>query len=305
MKKLLLILFIVLLGLGSLVLFQTQSKIPGKNNKLQIVASFYPMAFFVSQIAGNKADVFNITPASAEPHDYEPTTQDIARIQDSNMLVLNGGKLEAWGDKIKDQLKGSKVLVITAGEGLASQNLTENGQAIQDPHVWQNPILAKKEVLSIEKGLEKVDPQNTLYYQANAKKLENRLDQLDQEYKSGLVSCKLKDFVTSHAAFGYLATRYGLNQVAISGVSPDAEPSSQKLAEIANLVKKEHIDVIFFESLVSPKLSDTIAHETGARTLVLDPLEGIPQEEVNKGANYFSIMRQNLSNLQTALQCNK
>ncbi|MGH7246160.1 MAG: metal ABC transporter substrate-binding protein [Candidatus Levyibacteriota bacterium] len=304
MKKLALFLLglIVILFIVFAVRNNTMQQSSGK---LQVAASFYPMYFFGSQIGGDKVSVFNITPASAEPHDYEPTTQDVARINNSKMLILNGGKLEAWGDKIKDQLKGTDVLIVTAGEGLADREINEDGQNIQDPHVWQNPILAKKEAAVVEKGFEKIDPKDETYFQANLQKLNTELDTLNSEYKNGLVSCKLKDFVTSHAAFGYMAQQYGINQVAISGVSPDEEPSSQKLADIANLVKKESIKVVFFESLVSPKLSDTIATETGAKALVLDPLEGIPQKAADTGANYFSIMRQNLSNLQEALQCSK
>ncbi len=307
MKRNVLIIFIVVILViaGILSLKNKETPSSPSNKKIQVVASFYPMYFFASQIGGDKVNVFNITPASAEPHDYEPTTQDIAKINNSNMLVLNGGKLEAWGDKIKDQLQGTNVLIVTAGEGLADRTINENGTTIQDPHVWQNPLLAKKEVAKIEQGFEKIDPADTSYFQANAKKLNGELDQLNEEFKKGLASCQKKDFVTSHAAFGYLAAQYGINQVAISGVSPDEEPSSQKLAEISDLVKKENIKIIFFESLVRQKLSQTIASETGARTMVLDPIEGISDDDLKAGHNYLTVMRDNLSALQTALQCNK
>ncbi|HSW97833.1 MAG TPA: zinc ABC transporter substrate-binding protein [Candidatus Saccharimonadales bacterium] len=310
MKKINITIIIVILALAG---FYVGNKIvnnkpsvetPG-NLSLHIVTSFYPMYFFASQIAGDKADVYNVTPASAEPHDYEPTTQDIARIENSNLLVLNGGKLEAWGDKVKDTLQGSDVNVVTAGEGLADRTIEEEGKTIQDPHVWLDPILAKKEVAKITVALIAVDPKDTAYFQKNEKVLNTKLDMLNQSYKIGLTSCQKKDIVTSHAAFGYLGAQYGLNQVAISGVSPDEEPSAQKLAELADFVKKNDIKVIFFESLVSPKLSQTIANETGSQTLVLDPIEGIPEEQLKQGENYFTIMKQNLINLQTALKCSK
>ena len=306
MNKIFLVSLIIIVGLGGLLFLNNSTKINSSSNgKLQVTTSFYPMYFFASLIGGDKANVFNITPAASEPHDYEPTTQDIARISRSNMLILNGGKLEAWGDKIKDQLQGTNVVIVTAGDGLANKQINENGQMIQDPHVWQNPLLAKKEVEAIEKGFEKINPKDASYFQANAKKLEGELDQLDVEFKQGLASCQKKDFVTSHAAFGYLAAQYGINQVAISGVSPDEEPSSQKLAEITDLVKKENIKIIFFESLVSPKLSLTIAQETGATAMVLDPIEGISDDNLKAGKNYLTVMRDNLSNLQIALQCSK
>ena len=220
MNKKLLFIFGVLLIIiiGFFALAKLSKNLPVTNGKIKVSASFYPMYFFASQIGGDKADVFNITPADAEPHDYEPTTQDVVRINQSNMLVLNGGKLEPWGSKVQDQLQGTNVLIVTAGGGLANKEISENGQKIQDPHIWLDPNLAKTEVARIEKGFEKVDPKDAIYFQANAKKLFQQLDDLNQEYKKGLASCKQTDFVTSHAAFGYLAAQYGIHQIPISGV---------------------------------------------------------------------------------------
>ena len=305
MKKIVVIILLVITFFAGYFFIKKNSIQKISNGKLQVVASFYPMYYFASEIGGDHAQVMNITPASAEPHDYEPTTQDIARIQHADMLVLNGGKLEAWGDKIQEQLQGTKAILVIAGDAFANRNLNENGKNIQDPHVWLDPILAKQEVAAVEKGFEKADPKDTEYFRENATKLNAKLDELDAEFKKGLASCTQKDFVTSHAAFGYLAARYGINQVAISGVSPDEEPSAQKLAETANLVKQKHISVIFFESLISPKLSQTIAQEAGAKTLVLDPIEGISEDDIKAGHTYLTVMRNNLTNLETALQCKK
>ena len=303
-KKLILLLGILILAFASVLLFNFGSTKKVSDGKLQVTASFYPMYFFASRIGGDKANVISITPASAEPHDYEPTTQDLVSIQNSNMLVLNGGALEAWGNKIKGQLPAN-VLVVTAGEGLANKQLNENGQTIQDPHIWLDPILAKKEIAVIERGFEKIDPKDSVYFQANAQKLNNDLDGLNTEYSHAFTNCAQTDFITSHAAFGYLGAQYGINQIPISGVSPDEEPSTQKLVEITNLVKAKNIKVIFFESLISPKLSDTIAHEAGAKAMVLDPIEGVTKDGLATGQNYLTIMRQNLNNLQIALQCQK
>ncbi|MBU1000386.1 zinc ABC transporter substrate-binding protein [Patescibacteria group bacterium] len=270
--------------------------------KLQVTVSFYPLYFFSSQIGGDKAEVRNITPAGSEPHDHEPTTQDIARIENSNMLVLNGA-VETWGDKIKDNLKGKNVKIVIAGENLFIKELVKNGEKIQDPHVWLDPQLAKKQVQKITEGYVEIDPANTIYYQDNQKKLNQKLDDLDNQIKLGLKLCKQKDIITSHAAFAYLTARYGLNQVAISGLSPNAEPSAQRLVEIANFVKQNNIKYIFFEKLVSPKLSETIANEVGAETLLLDPIEGLSNEDMKRGKDYFTVMQENLKNLQTALEC--
>ncbi len=272
------------------------------SSKLQITASFYPLYFFASQIAGDRAQVYNITPAGAEPHDYEPTPQDIVRIENSQILILNGA-VEAWGDKIRDSLQGKKTLVVVAGQGILNRQLTEEGKTSTDPHVWLDPKLAKIEIARILDGLNKIDPTNKNIYSQNASTLNSKLDDLDKSFKQGLASCQKKDIVTSHAAFAYMGKEYGLNQVAIAGISPDEEPSAQKMAEISDFVKKNDIKYIFFESLVSPKLSETIAQETGAKTLVLDPLEGIPEKDMQKGVDYFSIMKNNLKNLQIALEC--
>ncbi len=285
-------------------LFKQSASAPKTANKIQVTTSFYPLYFFASQIAGDKADVKNITPSGSEPHDYEPTAQDIARIEKSSMLILNGG-VEAWGDKIKSNLSGTNVKIIVAGDGLLSKQLTEAGQTAVDPHVWLDPTLAKKEVQKITDGYIAIDPTNTTYYQDNEKQLDTKLDDLDAKYKAGLQNCQNKDIITSHAAFAYLGAHYGLNQVAISGLSPDAEPSAQQLADVVNFAKAHNVKYIFFESLISPKLSETIATEVGAKTLVLDPIEGISDDDIAQGKNYLTVMEDNLKNLQTALQCSQ
>jgi zinc transport system substrate-binding protein len=297
------IIVIFLLALVGYVLFVILPKESiSKKDKLRVTASFYPLYYFATQIAGDKAEVVNITPAGAEPHDYELTAQDIARIESSDLLILNGGNLEAWGDKIKDELAGQHTIIVIVGKDLIDKQL-QKGKTIQDPHIWLSPPLAKQEVQKIAQGFIQSDPANASFYQSNAQFLENKLDALDKEYREGLRSCVSHDIVTSHAAFGYLADRYHLNQIAIAGVSPDEEPSTKKLAEVSDLVKAKGIKAIFFESLISPKLSETIANETGAKTLVLDPIEGISNNDLKAGKNYFTQMEANLHNLRIALQC--
>ncbi len=275
-----------------------------ESSKLRVAASFYPVYFFTSEVGGDKAEVKNITPAGSEPHDFEPSAQDIAKIENSRMLVLNGG-VEAWADKIRETLKGKNVLIVVAGEGLLTKKLTENGEKMKDPHIWLDPILAKKEASKITEGFGKIDPGNNFYYRENEKKLDEKLARLDQKYKEGLHNCKQKDIITSHAAFGYLASRYGLNQVSIAGLSPDEEPSAKQLAKVAKFAKEHNVKYIFFEKLVSPKLSETITREIGANTLVLDPIEGLSDDEIKQGKNYFTVMEENLKNLQIALECSK
>jgi len=279
--------------------------------KIRVTTSFYPLYFFAAAIGGDKADVFNVTPAGAEPHDYEPTAQDIVRIEQSKLLILNGVHLEPWGEKVKSELQGKHTVIVSAGEDLGIRELNENGAAIYgeqsrtiiDPHVWLDPLLAKKEAEKIAQGYAAADPNNARYYEENLKALEKALDELDKQYREGLNACKKQDIVTSHAAFGYLAQEYHLNQLAIAGLSPDAEPSPARLVEIAKFVDKNNIKYIFFESLVSPKLSQAIADETGAQTLVLNPIEGLSDEELKQGKSYITEMQNNLENLRIALEC--
>lgn len=294
MRKVYLILILVIV-LVFIFAFVNQPQTKTNSNKLQVTASFYPLYFFASQIGGDKAEVKNITPAGVEPHDYDPSTQDIARIENGNMLILNGG-VEAWGDKIKDNLKGKDVKIILAGEGLLTK---------EDPHIWLSPNLAKKEVAKITDSYISIDPANEDYYKNNEKNLNAKLDQLNTSYKTALANCQSKNIITSHAAFSYLAEQYGLKQIAISGLSPDEEPSAQQLIDVANFAKQNNVKYIFFETLISPKLSETIANEIGAKTLVLDPIEGISDDDIKQGKNYFTVMEDNLKNLQTALQCSK
>lgn len=273
-----------------------------KNQKLQVITSFYPLFYFSSEIAGNLADVGNITPSGAEPHDYEPTSGDMARIEKSDLLILNGG-VEAWGEKIKETLKGGNTAVVTAGEDLISAQTGDASQKVADPHVWLDPSLAKVEVNKIAGGFEATDTKNSGSYRKNAQDLETKLDLLDAEFRIGLANCREKDIFTSHAAFGYLTKAYGLKQVALAGLSPDAEPSAKDLVNITRLAKDKNIQYIFFESLVSPKLSETVAGEIGAKILVLDPMEGLSDDSIKSGNNYFTVMRKNLANLRLALQC--
>jgi zinc transport system substrate-binding protein len=293
-KKIIIIIGVVVLLCIGVVLAVVVEAPKLQSKGIKVSTSFYPLYFFAKQIGMDRADVNNITPAGAEPHDYEPTGQDIAQIEKSKLLILNG-LLEPWADSIKTTLD-SNTKVITISDGIVKKGGL-------DSHIWLNPVLAKEMVDKIAQGFIEVDAENKAYYQANADILKTKLDDLDKEFKQGLSNCTSKSIVTSHAAFGYLANAYGLQQVSIAGFSPGAEPSAKQLADVARFVKANNIKYIFFESLVSPKLSDTIAKETGATTLVLDPIEGLSDVQISAGEDYFTKMRENLNNLMGALHC--
>lgn len=293
-------LIILMVGLFAFLLnFISKQPLYNQNHsRLQIVTSFYPLYFFTTQITQTKADVHNITPAGAEPHDHEPTTKDMAKIENSDILIINGAKFEGWAEKIKDTINKQSTTILNISENLESKDIIGT-----DPHFWLDPVLAKKEVEMITNKIIEKDPANQEFYLKNSQALIEKLTNLDNQFKSELANCQTREIVTSHFAFGYLAHEYNLNQTSVSGLSPDEEPSPKKLAEIAKFAQDNKIKYIFFESLVSPKLADTIAQEIGAKTLVLNPIEGITPSEISEGKNYFTEMQNNLINLKIALQC--
>jgi zinc transport system substrate-binding protein len=291
--------------------FENDSGPPPLADKVRVTASFYSMAEFARQVGGDKVEVSTLVAPGVEPHDYDPTPQDIAGVHESRVFIYNGAGLEPWADKIGDELRSNGVVVVDASDGLSlmSKDAAEAGESSAgssnfDPHVWLDPVLAGQEADRIKEGLIQADPQNRDAYEANAASFKGRLDELDDAYRNYLAGCSRRDIVVSHQAFKYLASRYNLNVVAISGLSPDEEPSPQKLAEVAEFARAGDVHFIFFETLVSPRLSDTIASEVGARTLVFNPLEGLTDEEIARGEDYLSVQRENLENLRTALDCN-
>jgi len=214
------------------------------------------------------------------------------------------GVVEPWLQKVQKDFTEKKIPVLTTGDGLFSLEARgEGGRLLQDPHIWLSPRLAKRLVERIRDVLIQKDGEHGEQYRLRTETLIERLTDLDERFVRGLAGCGEQSFVTAHAAFGYLAADYGLTQMGIAGLSPDAEPTAQALAEIAQVAKSHKIPYIFFETLTSSKLSDTIAHEIGARTLVLNPLEGLSEEEVKGGKTYFTEMQQNLDHLRLALAC--
>ncbi|MBI4239818.1 zinc ABC transporter substrate-binding protein [Candidatus Uhrbacteria bacterium] len=297
-------LMVVVVGIWlSLRNSKTSQQAEKQTETLRIATSFYPLQFIVSEIAQGKAEVYNLVPPGAEPHDYELTSGDMVQVEKSDLVFILGSGFEPWEDTLRDTIQKDMARVVAVGEGLIDREMVEDDTPVRDPHIWLSPKLAKKMTQTIMNILEQHDPAHRAEYKKNATDLERRFDGLHSSFVELLSSCTKKEFVTSHEAFGYLARDYGLTQIAIAGLSPDEEPSPRELANIADYVKKNTINVIFFETLVSPKLAETIAKETGAQTRVLNPLEGLSKEEIEEGKNYFTEMRQNLNNMREALQC--
>jgi zinc transport system substrate-binding protein len=267
-----------------------------KSSKIHVAASFYPLYEFAKQVGGDKVEVTNVTPVGAEPHDYEPSPRTVADVSQSDVFIYNGGTLEPWADKV---LADYHHTAIKGSDGIPLAT-NEDGK---DPHYWLDPTLAAQTVDAIRDGLGKADPANKEYYTQQAAAYTLQLQRLHAQIREGLASCDSRTVVTSHQAFAYFGTRYNLTIVPIAGLSPDAEPSAAKLADVAKLVRDQHVTYIFFESLVSPRLAATIAQETGAKTAMFDPVEGLSNDAQAQGKNYISVQRDNLAALRTALAC--
>lgn len=281
---------------------------------LKVMASFYPMYDFAAKIGGDKAEVITLVPSGTEPHDWEPAAADIRNLEEADLFIYSGAGMEYWVDDVLASLDNKNLISVEASKGVALRDghshsheeeegagePEEEGQ--YDPHVWLSPLNAEKEMENIKNAYIKADPDNRDYYEANYELYASRFADLNQKFKDTLSSLPNKDIVVSHEAFGYLCDAYGLNQVGIEGLSPDSEPSPARMAEIIDFVRANHVRVIFFEELVSPKVAETIAKETGSSVQVLNPLEGLSDEELESGADYFSVMEENLKQLEAALK---
>lgn len=272
--------------------------------EITVVASFYPLAEFAARVGGDRVRVVNITPSGTEPHEYEPTPLDIAGVYKAKVFLYNGNGIDGWADRLADDIRSKGVIVSRMSDqvDVLETDIGDEEEAY-DPHIWLDPRNAQKIVGLIAKLLTDADPDGARVYEANRDAYIQTLMELDQAYRSGLEQCDSRTIVTTHNAFRYLARRYALDTEYILGLSPDDDPSPRRLAEIADLAKARGIRVIFFETLVSPRIAQTIANEIGAETLVLNPLEGLTDEELRAGKDYVSVMLENLNNLKTALAC--
>ncbi len=250
------------------------------------MAGLYPLAFAAEEIRGAEVEVTNLTPAGSEPHDLELSPREVERILEADLVLYVG---ERFQPAIEEAVAGSDVPAIDALEDL---ELRADGGV--DPHVWLDPTLFAQVVdrIAVELG-----------DGTGGRHLVTRLSALDDAYQIGLADCDRRELVTTHDAFGYLADRYDLEVIPITGLSPEAEPSPQDLEAVAELVEARGVTTVFTEPLLSPEVGETVAREAGATTAVLDPLEGLTEEQIDRGEDYFSVMEANLDALREGLGC--
>lgn len=272
----------------------SQSEVSGK---LKVASSFYPIDQFVRKVGGDVIESTLIIPVGVEPHDYEPTIKDLQRVSSADVLVYNDLGLENWITKINipDKIDASKGLNVSYAD---KRNMTF------DPHVWLDPLLAKKQVENIRDGLIMIDPNNKDTYINNAKNFLNELDNLNEKTITDLESCKKKDFIAFHNSFSYFAKRYGLNQHSISGTNPEVEITPSRLTEIINVAKTFGLRVIYSEEFVDSRQAAVVAQEIpDGKVLVLSPLEGLTKDEQDAGIGYIDKMNENIKNLMVGLEC--
>lgn len=263
------------------------------NGKLKVYTSFYAIYDFVNKIGGDKIELTNVVPTGTEPHDWEPAIKDMASFENCDILFYNGAGMESWIEKVQSSVSNN-LEYVELSDGIADENAS-------DPHIWLSPANAKLMAERIAEVLSQADTENAAYYGNNLSDFEQKLDELDKNYKTLTTSFKNKDIVVSHEAYSYLCSEYGLNQVSIDGISADSEPSPEKMKQLVNYINDNNIKYIFFEELLSPKTAQTLATETGAQLLPLNPFEGLTDDEIAAGEDYISVMEENLNNINTAL----
>ena len=281
------------------------------NKKITVAATFYPLYDLTKSIIGDNAVIYSIIPAGVEPHDYEPNPSDIKKIASSDVFVTMGiefAEIEENLLKINPDVK-----IIPASTGVILLNTPKENTAEEeyestrvkhestgmDPHIWLSPKNAEIMAANIINGLVDADPSNAEEYLKNGDELRNNLNKLDTEFKEALSSCSKNVVLVNHNAFSYLAKEYGFSTVAISGLEPETEPTPKQLAELIENAEEHQLKYVFYEELVDSRIADTIAEEVGAKTLMLNPLEGT----TDPNATYISLMRENLNNLKIALEC--
>ena len=279
---------------------------------LEVAAAFYPLEYVAAEVGGRHVSVTNITPPGGESHDLELSARDAASLRAVDLVVYLDGFAPALDDAVAG-LASDRVLDVAAtidpddehaddDRRADDEHADDDDHAGGDPHFWLDPTKYADVADAVAARLGELAPDAADEFTANAATLRAELEVLDAEFADGLADCASTDLVTSHTAFNYLAERYGLRQVGITGLSPNAEPAPGKLAEVTDFVEAHGVTTVFYETLVDPAIAETLAAETGAGTAVLDPLEGL--SDSSPGDDYFEVMRSNLASLRAGLRCN-
>ncbi len=285
---------------------------------LKVVTSLFPLQEFARAVGGERVQVTLQLPPGAEAHNWEPKPSDVVKITQADIFIYIGPSMEPWVHKVLNAAQGKKLRVLEASQGLSllKAEQGEEGRSIHshghvgpegmDPHIWLDFGLDLKIVDEIATVFSEKDPAHTFFYKNNAETYKEKLRNLDQKYQYSLAQCSHRQILLSgHAAFAYLAKRYALQQIALSGISPDAEPTPQKMAEMIKTSREKGIKFIYSEELVHPKLSQALAKEAGVGILILNPGHNLTPKQVSEKVTFLELMERNLKNLQRGLGCKK
>jgi zinc transport system substrate-binding protein len=272
----------------------------GADAKLAVVAAFYPFAEAARQVGGERVDVVDLTPAGAEPHDLEVTSKQVDEIASADVVLVMG---HGFQPSVEDATRANDATTVVLDD-LPVDAKDRDVESGLDPHVWLDPRLMEKIVDVVGQALTRADPSAKATYERNARAYDAKLAALDDEFVKGLADCERDTIYSAHEAFGWLAKRYGLRQESLAGLSPDAEPTPDRIADLADRARRDGATTIFTEPLVPPDLAATLAREAGdLRTAPLDPLEALSKDRADAGDDYLAVMRSNLGALRSALGC--
>ncbi|HEX5616536.1 MAG TPA: zinc ABC transporter substrate-binding protein [Acidimicrobiia bacterium] len=266
---------------------------PSGGGRVEIVASFFPVAHAAERVGGDLVEVADLTPVGAEPHDLELTPADVDDVLDADLVIVLGGGFQPAVEDAAEQREGPTLVL--------ADIVDVDVEA--DPHVWLDPLAYEQVAGAIRDALIDLDASAASRYRALAEEFAAEIRAVDEELATALASCERDLVVTAHDAFGRLTARYGLRVEPIAGISPEQEPDPSRLAELADLVEREGVTTVFTETLVAADVAETLAREAGVGTAVLDPLEGLSDERKADGASWASVMRENLAALSRALGC--
>ena len=305
-----------------------------QTGQLSVAATIYPVQFLAERIGGDRVQVRGLVPTGVESHSWEPSSRNLRDVYNADVFIHSGGGFEGWVDRLLRDLESDGPLVISAAvrevkldahhdDGEHQHEVHASAQAEQeveesrihqpqqehgdehkdDPHMWLDPALYALQAERVRDGLMQADPAGATIYDANLSSLQDELAALEAEMERGLANCERNSLVVSHAAYGHLTWRFGLEQIAIAGVSPEVEPSPAKVRAVTEQVRSTGATHVLYETLLSPRIAQTIAEEAEVELLPLNPLEGLTEEQASAGADYFTVMHDNLTTLRTALGC--
>lgn len=290
MKKLGLMLLVLMMLAGC------QSQKNDETGKLKVMTSFYPLYDFAQKVGGDKVAVENII-EGGEAHGYEPSANDIIRIQESDVFIMNGAGFEGWAPKTLKSVKNDKLKIVDTSQGVTLHEGHDHHHGEYDPHIWMNPMNAYQQMKNIKDAFVEVDPENKDYYEENFKRYGAEFESLSNDFENKLRNVKNKEVVVDHTAYGYMLEPYGIEQVAIAGSLLSSEPTAKQVDESIQYIKSQNIKAIYMESLSNDKLLQTISKETGVKILKLNTLESLSKQDLENGNDYFKVMNENLESL--------